>query len=81
MALFANRSYDTGRRLCGQNRTDAMGDGTRVAGRVKLTSLETGDVLRNALTDHRAGTDPAPTVQARIDWVSQWATRQGAGCQ
>jgi hypothetical protein len=68
LAWFANRSYDSGRRFCGQNRTDALSDGTRIAGRVEVTSLECGDVLQEALTDHRAGTDPAPTVQARLDW-------------
>jgi len=70
LAWFADRHYDSGRRFTGSSTTDVMADGTRIAGRVAITSIDGhGDVtFHEAFADRRAENDPAWLAQTAIDW-------------
>ena len=71
LAWYANRSFDSGRRFAGSSTTDVMADGTRVAGRVHIRSIDEldGDALLESFRDRRAEGDPARLAGERIDWA------------
>ena len=71
LTLYANRLFDSGRRFAGTSSTDAMADGTRVAGRAVVASLDAyaadpdGYDLADVLADRRL--DNRPLERVRVD--------------
>lgn len=69
LAWYANRLYDSGRRFGGSSATDAMGDGTRSAGRSNIISFDHEVQKETALHEQLACSrlDNRPDEQCRVD--------------